>query len=182
MVRVSHDHWLSCHCPCRSTWRRSSPAAAGCVCRRPLQLLEFQASRDGDPLCASEHQADVGLWICPWSCQAACSGNRDVTTLDVELADVDLNVAHKRLVTKRDAVAGRPRSKQRRQAPESAKCHCHGACSQRRTLGMQIEAIGGPIISHMQPSTSQCDVKAAIGKRRGLRRLGRGRCGVGWLR
>ena len=33
---------------------------------------------------------------------------------------------------------------------------------------MQIEAVGGPIVSHMQMSPSQCDVKAAIGQRRGF--------------
>ena len=46
-------------------------------------------------------------------------------------------------------------------------------CSQRRTPSMQVEAIGGPIIFHMQPSTSQREVNAPIWKRRGLRRLGR---------
>src|SRR4029450_9438882 len=45
-------------------------------------------------------------------------------------------------------------------------------CSQRGTLSMQVEAIGGPIIFHMQPSTSQRDVNTPIWKRRGLRRVG----------
>jgi hypothetical protein len=43
---------------------------------------------------------------------------------------------------------------------------------------MQVKVIGGPLIFHMQPSTSQRQVNVPIWQSRRLRRLG----GRGWCR
>src|SRR5215510_2421413 len=57
--------------------------------------------------------------------------------------------------------------------PGECKMPLPWRCSQRRALSMQVEAIGGSIIFHMQPSTSQREVNAPIWKRKGARWLGR---------
>src|SRR5262249_23673806 len=47
---------------------------------------------------------------------------------------------------------------------------------------MQVKAVGGPLLSHMQSCTGHRDLDAAPGQTQGLRRLGRSRGRLGYSR
>ena len=145
----------------------------------PLQRLHVQANRDGDPLCAGEHQPYGGTLDHATRLQGGMWRQQGGHHRNIQVAAVDCGMAHQRLWCSGERLdlsvegQGGVLRASKRHVPLEWRFR------KRRALSMQVDAVGDPLISHLESSIGQRDLDTSIGKAKGLRRLGRSRV---WVR